>query len=928
MTRPRVAVVPHTHWDREWYEPFQTFRVKLVETLDHVLSLLERDPGYARFTLDGQMAAIDDYLELRPNAKERIRKLVTSGRLHIGPWYVLMDEFLVSGETIVRNLQKGIARASEFGGAMKVGYLPDMFGHIAQMPQLLRLADIEHGVVWRGVPREVNKDAFVWRSLDGSSVRAQYLVTGYGNGLRIPLDPAKAKDFVEQELDRMSSYLTDDLILMNGSDHEPPQPELAEIIEAVNKEGGPELYVTSIPEALQGRSTEGLPLFHGELRSGARANLLMGVGSNHVDVKQAACEAEKALEQRAEPAAALFQRTAWPRQALDIAWHFMILNAAHDSACACSNDEVVHAVLERYYEARQIADALANRALIALARAQSQAGTCIVNLASNARGGIVKLTLPGDEAPEGTQLVSSSLSLPAEMTLEKSALQSVLSLLEGDRIANDAYVTAVDIARSSQDNESLATPETAEGRPQDRKEPRNTESRIALDISVHIGSQPEPGFSVDRAKQEVATALESLSPGSQVKVRMVQAKHVTVLAKVNSVPGYGWRTLDTLTKSATGPIGLSVAEHPVQVDSSNQTMSNGLVEVGFDGESGTFSLNGIRGFGQILEGGDLGDTYNYSPPRLDEIVSAPLDSSFEITERGPLRARARIVSKYQWPTKANEAKGTREGRHIVELVTKLEIRADSPVVLVSVSFDNACKDHRVRFLAPLPEPAVSSEAECAFATVRRGLSAQGGPHEYPLPTFPSRRFVRAGGLTVVHQGLLEYELVEKERALVGDISPIEKADSIAVTLVRSTGMLSRVGMFTRPLPAGPLLKTPDAQVQGFRDFHLALCLESMDPYAVVREAFLPLETLPTPGGGYLESEGCALAIDGCEVSALRREGGLLEVRVFNPWGKSSTVSLPGRKGFFVNLLGAPGERFEEGFELRPYQIATLRIEDP
>jgi len=924
MTRPRVAVVPHTHWDREWYDPFQTFRVRLVETLDQVLSLLERDPGYARFTLDGQMAAVDDYLELRPNAKERIRKLVTSGRLHIGPWYVLMDEFLVSGETIVRNLQKGIARASEFGGAMKVGYLPDMFGHIAQMPQLLRLADIEHAVVWRGVPYEVDKDAFVWRSLDGSWVRAQYLATGYGNGLRIPVDPVKAKDFVEDELARMSSYLTDDLLFMNGSDHEPPQPELAEIVEAVNEEGGPELYVTSVPEALLERSTEGLPLFHGELRSGARANLLMGVASNHVDVKQAACQAEKALEQRAEPAAALFQRTAWPRQALDIAWHFMILNAAHDSACACSNDEVVHAVLERYYEARQIADSLANRALMALARAQSQAGTCVVNLASNTRSGIVKLTLPGEKAPEGTQLVSSSLSLPAEMALEKSALQSVLSLLEGDRIANDAYVTAVDIVKFNQDS---GPGDGTGSQPSNDRRPEDGDPRIEMEISVHIGSQPEPGFSVDRAKQEVAAALESLSAGSQVKVRMVQAKHVTVLAKVSAVPGYGWRTLDTLSESPPALVGLSLAEHPVEVDPSNQTISNGLVQLGFDAESGTFSLNGIGGFGRIVEGGDLGDTYNYSPPRVDQIVSSPLECSFEITERGPLRARARIVSKYEWPAQANEANGIREGKEIVEVVTKLELRADSPVVLVTVSFDNSCKDHRVRFLAPLPEPAVSSEAECAFATVRRGLSAQGGPHEYPLPTFPSRRFVRAGGLTVAHQGLLEYELVEKERALRGDISPIERADSVAVTLLRSTGMLSRVGMVTRPLPAGPLLKTPGAQVQGPREFQLALCLEPMDPYEVVREAFLPLEAMPAAGSGYLEKEGSALVIDGCEVSAIKREGGLLELRLFNPWGKSTKVSIPGRKGFFVNLLGAPGERFKEGFELSPYQIATLRIED-
>ncbi len=151
--RPRhVAIVPHTHWDREWYEPFQSFRLRLVRMLDTLIPLLEGDPSYARFLLDGQMAVVDDYLEVRPENEARIRALAAARRLSMGPWYILMDEFLVSGETIVRNLQSGMLRGAAFGGAMEVGYLPDMFGHIAQMPQILRLAGFEHAVVWRGVP--------------------------------------------------------------------------------------------------------------------------------------------------------------------------------------------------------------------------------------------------------------------------------------------------------------------------------------------------------------------------------------------------------------------------------------------------------------------------------------------------------------------------------------------------------------------------------------------------------------------------------------------------------------------------------------------------------------------------------------------------------------------------------------------------------
>ena len=148
----QVGIVPHTHWDREWYAPFQRYRVQLVHLVDDLLDLLEADPSFTRFLLDGQTAVIDDYLAVRPEAEPRLRALAGAGRLQVGPWMILMDEFMVSGETIVRNLQHGLARAAALGGdaAMRVGYLPDMFGHIAQMPQLLRLAGLEHAVVWRG----------------------------------------------------------------------------------------------------------------------------------------------------------------------------------------------------------------------------------------------------------------------------------------------------------------------------------------------------------------------------------------------------------------------------------------------------------------------------------------------------------------------------------------------------------------------------------------------------------------------------------------------------------------------------------------------------------------------------------------------------------------------------------------------------------
>src|SRR3954452_24988499 len=300
MTRT-VSIVPHTHWDREWYSPFQTFRLRLVDLLDDLLPRLDADPSYAHFMLDGQMAVIDDYLEVRPDAEATLRRLAASGRLSVGPWYILMDEFLVSGETTVRNLQLGLDRAAAFGGAMDVGYLPDMFGHVAQMPQVLAQFGFEHAVVWRGVPASVDRSAFWWSAPDGSKVRAEYLVQGYGNGARLPDDAKALVRAVAGFESEWQDFLTGPILWMNGTDHLMPRPWLGRVVaEANDIQDDYELVVRPLAEHLASASTEGLPSWTGELRSGARANLLMGVTSNRVDVRAAAARAERSLEQLAE----------------------------------------------------------------------------------------------------------------------------------------------------------------------------------------------------------------------------------------------------------------------------------------------------------------------------------------------------------------------------------------------------------------------------------------------------------------------------------------------------------------------------------------------------------------------------------------------------------------------------------------------------
>ena len=145
-----VHVVSHTHWDREWYLTHEQFRLRLVALIDRLLDLLDADPSYKYFHLDGQTIVLEDYLEIRPEQEPRLRRAIVQGRILIGPWYVMPDEFLVSGESLVRNLLRGHRLSRQFGQPMPVGYLPDLFGHVGQMPQIWRQFGVDNTILWRG----------------------------------------------------------------------------------------------------------------------------------------------------------------------------------------------------------------------------------------------------------------------------------------------------------------------------------------------------------------------------------------------------------------------------------------------------------------------------------------------------------------------------------------------------------------------------------------------------------------------------------------------------------------------------------------------------------------------------------------------------------------------------------------------------------
>jgi hypothetical protein len=873
MSRP-VAVVAHLHWDREWYAPFEHFRARLTDVLDGLLAHLEADPGFRRFLLDGQVAPVDDYLSVRPEAENTIRRLAGAGRLSMGPWYVLMDEFCVSGETIVRNLQRGLRRAAAFGGTLAVGYLPDMFGHIAQMPQLLTQAGFEHAVVWRGVPASVSCTGFWWAGPDGSTVRAEYLPVGYANGAFLPPDPDALIRRVGAHEVELRAFLPPEpapLLLMNGSDHQPAQPSLPAVLAAANQaQDRFQFRQVSLSEYLAEAPTDGLPRWVGELRSGARANLLMGVLSNRVDIKVAAAVAERQLERVAEPLAALWlPADHWPAGLLDEAWLAMIHNAAHDSVCACSSDAVGRAVRQRYDSALTLAGEVTQRALAIAGVATRHQGLVVVNASPSEASGVVEAVLPGPAPPPGTQPVA----VVPEGVEERRGVGADLSRLLGELTAAGWLTNGRGV-----NAEVSSTPE-------------------AVQLTIEADAARAPSLSLPAVMAE-AWAQAGARRDEPLVVRVERRASQRVAALVAGIPGYGWAAFQP-----TSPVAGAVRAGETWLD-------NDVARVDVDPDTGTFSLNGVSGLDCLVDSGDEGDTYNYSPPAVDRVIDQPDSVTVTRVEAGPVRGRLRISRHFTWPREIQH--GRRVGWAQVEVITDLELRAGEPLVRLTTWFDNPSRDHRLRARFPLPQPAAHSVAECAYATVSRG-EPEGGRQEPALGTYPARRFVRAGGLTITHEGLLEYELEKEGTALL-------------LTLLRATGVLARPAPAGRPNLAGPPEPLLAPQLLGPHRVRYAVAVGAHDPWRLADLAWLPLLVVPSSGTGSLPAAGSRLTVRGGQVSALHRVEGAVEIRVFNPGDEEAMVEIPDHAGTLVDLRGEPGARWTERFGLRPWGIATARLD--
>jgi alpha-mannosidase len=697
----RLHLVANTHWDREWYMSFESFRLRLVKLFDRLLAVMEREPGFRAFLLDGQFSALEDYLELRPERAPEIRALVAAGRLELGPWYTQPHETLAGGEALIRNLALGIHECRRFGGELQISYNIDQFGHVSQLPQILRGCGIGKAVGWRGVPLDAPA-AFRWVGAEGSAVNFFFSNDGYGEATGLPesLDDYDEirehtpfprlglRNRVQKLLAlRTPNSVGPHLLCLSGIDHAFAQENLPRIIELINREcpgvaachSSLREFAEAVERDLAARGIAWREL-HGELLDPAAA-ILADVHSARPEVKQSNRRVEQLLVDWAEPFAAMAWTAGqlpYPQAALDHAWRILLQNQAHDSHACVSAETVYRQVMARFEQVEDIAREIAQESMLALTNAagssnEQELTLCVFNPLGHARA----------------EVVTAEIDIPSAMKWKHFAI-----VADGP-----AEVPAV--------MEDLG----------DR---------------LHIRYDPLRGHP------------------QHVPVRRWRATFQATLPAV----GFQRFTLRASQKPGAAPA------HGVSV--SSEGMENEFLHVELRPD-GRFDLTDkrtghtYRQLHHFEDGGEAGNGFSHQPPAEDRVVTSPGQSAeISICRNNPFEATLEIRQELRIPDGLSPDRRSRSERLAAcQISTRMSLCAGSSRLDIVTTVDNQAGDHRLRVLLPTGIAGAYALAGMPYDDVRR--PANGGKSVLP---FQGHVAVSDGsrGLMVASDDLFEYEL--------------------------------------------------------------------------------------------------------------------------------------------------------------------------
>lgn len=890
MTKKTVHIISHSHWDREWYMAYEEHHMRLIQLIDDLLDLFKADPDFDSFHLDGQTIILEDYLQVRPERRQELAEAITAGKLKIGPFYILQDDFLISPEANVRNMLIGRQDSEHWGSPVELGYFPDTFGNMGQAPQLMKGAKLNAAAFGRGVKPigfdnqvlEQSDEAYSsqfsemwWEGPDGTKILGILFANWYSNGNEIPSEKEAAKSFWKEKLADVERFAsTSHLLMMNGVDHQPVQKDLSKAIRLANELFPDYHFVHSnwpaYLEAVCSDLPEELSTVTGELTSQETDGwyTLANTASSRVYLKQWNTKVERQLENVAEPLASLAYRVTnqYPHDQLTYAWKTLLQNHPHDSICGCSVDAVHREMMTRFEKAYDVGNFIAEDALVELSKAITFEGEhpfVVFNTASYSKTGEVEV----------------------EVVLERKFFK--------------------------------------DGRPDQ--------------LYDHLQTRPQCQYKVvDRNGCEIPAMISDEEvlfdydlPKDRFRIPYMK-RFVKVTLFLKDMPAFSWDTYD-LVRADT-------ASYQKESMIFDRIIENEYIQlkVQENGSLRLFDKISQKVFHDLLvfeETGDIGNEYIYfQPTGTKPILSTDLPTTFSVVIDRPELAKVRLEQVMMVPESAdalleeeqkkvlefrNRKAGRSEKMIPMKVTTFITVRQYSKKIDFETYVDNQAKDHRLRVLFPTGMKVATHEADSIYEVVTRPNVV---PKTWENPTNPQHQqaFVNLRndqyGLTVGNFGLNEYEILD--------------SSTIALTLFRGVGEMGDWGYFP----------TPEAQTLGKLRFCYSLECHGQprERYKTYQNAyasqvpFSAIQILSTDDNTStkIPSHGTMVTIDDerFAVTALKRrisDNGLV-LRGFNLSNQSIDLKFNG--ALQLNLLE---EALDTPFEghVGPCNIQTLLIKE-
>lgn len=759
INKRKVHVIPHTHWDREWYFNTSRSTVYLLKHVKEVLDVLENNSDYKTYILDAQTSLVEDYLEYHPEDKTRIEELVKNKRLFIGPWYTQTDQLVISQESVVRNLLYGINKANEFGHSFNVGYVADPFGQGGNMPQIYNSFGIQNAVFWRGVADSTFKDTqFKWEGTDGSQVYANIMRNGYhyGGEHGVPENTDEKAGYLEEFVGKVAEESnTNHIFFSYGHDQAPIRENLPELVEEFNTIDTEKEYIMGDPEAFFEEmirdNADKLKTLKGELTQAKHSRIHKTIFSTRADMKQLNNKIENFMVNVLEPVLVIADSLGldYPHTQLEKIWKLMFENAAHDSIGGCNSDSTNRDILHRYKVAN--------------------------DLASN----LLEITM---------RTISNKIALEHDLNIV--AFNPLPNEYNG-LVEIEAYVPNLDFSlyNSTTNEEYSYVIEEAE------------------DLTEYV------------LKQTI-----QINPSKKIYIPEKVYK-VKLKAYIKDLSGLGYESLYINPDKPSSQSNQYKESDEYSIENSKYSISLNTDNTLTITDKLTNKIYEQQMI--FVNSGDDGDSYNYSPPRKDLLVTSVnseridakvsknnlnevLELSFNMKVPYDLEDRAKGITTEDLPV------------HV-----RIDLGKNENQIDFNVEIENNVLSHKLVVQFDTDIASEFSYADHLFGSIKRPVELDQLKvwekeewDEKPISIEPMQSYVALSSETDVYsiltEGVREYEIV-------GD-----NYSKIQLTLFRTFGYMGKENLLHRPGRASgeTIVETPDAQLLGRIECDFAVYINS------------------------------------------------------------------------------------------------------